>query len=256
MCTSGRAKCSPRLDSSCCGRQAEHRRDLVRGEGREAASDDDAVGTNDLHGVSRLKLAAHGGDSGGKQGRASAGDGASRTCVEHQLAMRLRRVLEPRETRRGALAGSHEQRADVLARDAAAASAADASTTGMPVEVAIDAASSLVIMPPVPTAEPRRETSMPSRSAGAVHHRRCGAHPACRARPCRAPSTSVSRTSASAWTTRRDERREAVVVAKANLVRRDRVVLVDDRHDAERQAGDSARAARCRSGCGAPCHRR
>ena len=39
------------------------------------------------------------------------------------------------------------------------------STTGIPADVAIRAASILVIMPPVPTAVPRVTMSMPARSA-------------------------------------------------------------------------------------------
>ena len=47
------------------------------------------------------------------------------------------------------------------------------------------------------------------------------------------PSVSVSRTSSSADTEVRDERGDAVVVAEADLVDGDGVVLVDDGHAAE-----------------------
>ena len=49
---------------------------------------------------------------------------------------------------------------------ACAACAADVRTTGMPEPAAIATDSSLVTMPPVPTALPRAEMSIPSRSWG------------------------------------------------------------------------------------------
>ena len=56
-----------------------------------------------------------------------------------------------------------------LARSAMADATRSAavSTVGIPAEVAIRAASILVIMPPVPTAEPREATSTPARSCSA-----------------------------------------------------------------------------------------
>ena len=82
---------------------------------------------------------------------------------------------------------------------AAAAWAAEVSSTGTPDWVAMATDSSLVTMPPVPTALPRLDTSTPSTSAGP-------ATSGIRTLPARAggpvynPSTSVSSTSASACT--------------------------------------------------------
>src|SRR5690606_114292 len=94
---------------------------------------------------------------------------------------------------------------------ACAALSAAVSTTGTPALVAMDAASSLVTMPPVPIAVPRPVTSMFSRSSG--------------------PRTSGTRRVPG----RGDEGGGPVVAAEAELGGGHGVVFVDDRDDAERE---------------------
>ena len=102
----------------------------------------------------------------------------------------------------------------------------------MPAEVAIRAASIFVTMPPVPTADPRRETSTPTRSASLRTS-------VIRSRVSQLRVTGVEAVHVAeqdqcvGMHQVRDQRGQPVVVAEPDLVGRDRVVLVDHRHDAE-----------------------
>ena len=111
---------------------------------------------------------------------------------------------------------------------------AAAITARTPDHAAIFAAASLVAMPPLPRSVPRAAGERLERGVDLddlLDERRARRRAAGSA--VNSPAVSVSSTSRSAPTRCDDERGEAVVVAVADLVVGDGVVLVDDRHDAE-----------------------
>ena len=116
---------------------------------------------------------------------------------------------------------------------AAAACSAEVSTTSMPAPVAIRAASTLVVMPPVPTPDG------PGGSDGDRGEVLLRPHDRDQARPVAAGRAVVEAVDVGEQDQQvgvdevGDQRGEPVVVAEADLGGGDGVVLVDDRHDAE-----------------------
>ena len=112
------------------------------------------------------------GDAGGQQGRAALDHGSYGAGVERERALPRRGVRQPQQPGRATLAGGLEEGADLGAGERRRAWSAEVSTTSMPAPVAMRAASTLVVMPPVPTPEaPVEPMVTPARSASDVHHR-------------------------------------------------------------------------------------
>ena len=119
--------------------------------------------------------------------------------------------------------------------------------TGMPAPVAIRAASTLVTMPPVPTpARPVRPMATPARSSSprTSSMRR-------RVRPARVAgveSVHIGQQDQQVGVDQRGHQRgEAVVVAEADLLGGDGVVLVDDRDGTAGRAAGAGSGTRCGS---------
>ena len=112
--------------------------------------------------------------------------------------------------------------------------APSAITVGMPAPAASSAAATLLSMPAAPERAARPEVDACARPRRPRSARPRGAR----------PGTEVSSTSSARVHEHRHLRGECVVVAEADLVGRGRVVLVHDRHAAEREERARARCAR------------
>ena len=99
-------------------------------------------------------------------------------------------------------------------------------TTCAPASVARRAASTLLAMPPVPTPDVDSPASVPRLARDVAHERDAAAVAVEQALDVGEQHEQVG------VDERRDHRRELVVVAELDLLDRDRVVLVDDRHRA------------------------
>ena len=119
--------------------------------------------------------------------------------------------------------------------------AALAITVGTPDHEAIRAASSLLAMPPLPRPLPPRPAAIDS-SGSSTATSRISSASACDPRVGGVQAVEVGQQHEQGGAhVVRHERGETVVVAVADVVGGDRVVLVDDRHGAEReQAGERA----------------
>ena len=113
------------------------------------------------------------------------------------------------------------------------ARAADAITVRTPDHAAIFAAATFDAIPPLPRADPAPPASASRAWSTSTISSISDAEGSRRGSAVSSPAVSVSSTSRSASRQVGDERGDAVVVAEADLVVGDGVVLVDHRHDAE-----------------------
>ncbi|TWH30681.1 sugar phosphate permease [Isoptericola variabilis J7] len=224
----------PQLLAQLVRRAAQQRRQLAGVERDEPARDHRAVGRDELDRVAGVELALDARDAGRQERRATAEHRPGRAGVEVQAPLRPCRVRDPQPARRRASAGGGEERAHVLARerrgrvlglgehDGHARAGRDAHRLELGDHAAradraaargdLDAGDLGEVRHrgDAPGARARRRGVVQPVDVGEQHHG-VGAH-------------EVGH-----------ERGEAVVVAEAQLVRGDGVVLVDDRHDAERE---------------------
>ena len=199
---------------------------------RETAGDFVAVARHDRHGIAELEVAIDRDDARRAAGSCRRRGGRARRRRRRRACPRASRrtrssacaTTARRSARRARTAFRHRRRR--ARATSTSGSRPGATTAGTPVRVTMRAEPTLLAMPPEPTplVEPPA-TGAASRSMS----RTIGIRTPLASRT---PSTSVRITSASARDEVAHERGELIVVAELDLLGRDRVVLVDDRHDA------------------------
>ena len=228
-------------------------------EVHQPAGDTEPSGPAQVDRVAGRERALDAGDAGRQQRGAALGDRRDRARRRARSRPRavggVRQPQQLRVARRRRCGRNRCRRARRPARRRP--SRGRVSTTGMPAPVAIRAASTLV---PCRRCRPRRRRCRRSaRRRGRSVVATSGDQPRARRAtggPSYRPSTSVSSTSRSACDQVGDQRGQPVVVAEADLGGRHRVVLVDDRQDAELEQLAPGSGGRCGSGCAGSRRRR